>query len=150
MGAKLTNVALVTDGRYSGASHGFIVGHVVPEAAVGGPIAVVQDGDIVTIDAETHSISMDVSDDEIAQRMKSWKAPKPTVTRGVLAKYAALVGDASHGEFLLTVPFVVPVLIGCSRRHDRSVLISSRFDRVDECYYLVSYLYSTLHVVTSI
>ncbi|KAK5290565.1 hypothetical protein LTR16_002510 [Cryomyces antarcticus] len=97
MGAKLTNVALITDGRYSGASHGFIVGHVVPEAAVGGPIAVVRDGDTITIDAETNMLSMDVSDEEIKDRMKSWKKPNATVTRGVLAKYARLVGDASHG-----------------------------------------------------
>lgn len=97
MGAKLTNVALVTDGRYSGASHGFIVGHVVPEAAVGGPIAVVQDGDVVTIDAEANELSMAVSADEIRERMQKWKAPSKTVTRGVLAKYAHLVSDASHG-----------------------------------------------------
>ena len=97
MGAKLTNVALVTDGRYSGASHGFIVGHVVPEAAVGGPIAVVRDGDMVTISAETNELSMDVSEAEIAERMKAWVRPKRTVTRGVLAKYSYLVGDASHG-----------------------------------------------------
>lgn len=97
MGAGLTNVALVTDGRYSGASHGFIVGHVVPEAAAGGPIAVVQDGDIVTISAETNTLSMDVSDEEIAQRLKVWKAPQSVVNRGVLAKYARLVSDASHG-----------------------------------------------------
>lgn len=97
MGAKLTNVALVTDGRYSGASHGFIVGHVVPEAAVGGPIAVVRDGDVITISAETNELNMDVSDDEIRQRMSRWTPPRKTVTRGVLAKYAHLVGDASHG-----------------------------------------------------
>ncbi|KAF2755208.1 mitochondrial dihydroxy acid dehydratase [Pseudovirgaria hyperparasitica] len=97
MGAKLTNVALITDGRYSGASHGFIVGHIVPEAAVGGPLAVVQDGDIITIDAVTNSLSMNVSDEEVANRLKSWTAPKPAVTRGTLAKYAALVGDASRG-----------------------------------------------------
>lgn len=97
MGAKLTNVALITDGRYSGASHGFIVGHIVPEAAVGGPIAVVQDGDIVTINAETNELSMNVSEQEVAERMRSWQPPKPQVTRGVLAKYARLVGDASHG-----------------------------------------------------
>lgn len=97
MGARLTNVALVTDGRYSGASHGFIVGHVVPEAAVGGPIAVVRDGDVVTISAETNTLSMDVSDEEIASRLREWKAPKAVVTRGVLGKYARLVGDASHG-----------------------------------------------------
>lgn len=97
MGAKLTNVALITDGRYSGASHGFIVGHICPEAAVGGPIAVVKSGDIITIDAEKNRIDMNVSDEEIAERMKEWSPPKMVVTRGVLAKYAALVGDASHG-----------------------------------------------------
>lgn len=97
MGAGLRNVALVTDGRYSGASHGFIVGHVVPEAAVGGPIAVVRDGDVVTIDAEKNIISMDVSEEEVQRRMMAWKPPRRMVTRGVLAKYAALVGDASHG-----------------------------------------------------
>ncbi|OAL38771.1 dihydroxy-acid dehydratase [Fonsecaea nubica] len=97
MGAGLTNVALVTDGRYSGASHGFIVGHVCPEAAVGGPIALVKDGDEVTIDAEKNSISMDVSDEELERRRKEWKPPRPAVTRGTLAKYAALVSDASHG-----------------------------------------------------
>ena len=98
MGAKLTNVALVTDGRYSGASHGFIVGHVVPEAAVGGPIAVVRDGDTITIDAEKNEIWMEnVDEEEIRERLKGWKRPKRNVTRGVLAKYEALVGDASHG-----------------------------------------------------
>lgn len=97
MGAKLTNIALITDGRYSGASHGFIVGHIVPEAAVGGPIAVVRDGDTVTINAETNELSMDVSDEEIQERLRNWQPPKPHVTRGVLAKYARLVGDASHG-----------------------------------------------------
>ncbi|EXJ67101.1 dihydroxy-acid dehydratase [Cladophialophora psammophila CBS 110553] len=97
MGAGLTNVALVTDGRYSGASHGFIVGHVCPEAAVGGPIALVRDGDEVTIDAQSNTISMKVSDEELERRRKEWKPPRPTVTRGTLAKYAALVSDASHG-----------------------------------------------------
>ena len=97
MGAGLHNVALVTDGRYSGASHGFIVGHVVPEAAVGGPIALVRDGDRVTIDAERRVIEMDVSEKEFDERKKAWKAPRPPVTRGTLGKYARLVGDASHG-----------------------------------------------------
>ena len=97
MGAGLTNVALVTDGRYSGASHGFIVGHVVPEAAVGGPIAVVRDGDVVTISAKTNTLSMDVSEGEIKRRLAEWKAPRSKVNRGVLAKYQRLVGDASHG-----------------------------------------------------
>jgi dihydroxy-acid dehydratase len=98
MGAGLTNVALVTDGRYSGASHGFIVGHVVPEAAVGGPIALVQDGDTITIDAEKNRIDLvDVGDDELVRRKAEWKPPPPHVRRGTLGKYARLVGDASHG-----------------------------------------------------
>ncbi|KAF8455831.1 dihydroxy-acid/6-phosphogluconate dehydratase [Terfezia claveryi] len=91
------NTVLVV--RYEGpkASHGFIVGHVVPEAQCGGPIAVLQDGDVVTIDAESNQLNMDVSDEEIATRLKSWKAPKPKVNRGTLSKYIHLVGDASHG-----------------------------------------------------
>lgn len=97
MGAKLTNVALITDGRYSGASHGFIVGHICPEAAVGGPLAVVRSGDTITIDAVNNRLDMDVSDEEIERRLKEWKPPRRPVTRGVLAKYAYLVGDASHG-----------------------------------------------------
>lgn len=96
-GAKLTNVALITDGRYSGASHGFIVGHIVPEAAVGGPIAVVKDGDLLTIDAEKNELNMDISDKEIKERLRHWMPPAKPVTRGVLAKYAHLVSDASHG-----------------------------------------------------
>ena len=97
MGAGLKNVALITDGRYSGASHGFIVGHISPEAAVGGPIALVHDGDIVTIDADTNRIDMDVDEAEIQTRRAAWKPPRMPVTRGVLAKYARLVGDASKG-----------------------------------------------------
>ena len=97
MGAGLSNVALVTDGRYSGASHGFIVGHVVPEAAVGGPLALVRDGDVVTIDAVGNRLDVDLSDEEMSARRKEWKGYVPKVTRGVLAKYARLVGDASHG-----------------------------------------------------
>jgi dihydroxy-acid dehydratase len=97
MGAGLNNVALITDGRYSGASHGFIVGHIVPEAAVGGPIALVKNGDIITIDAEKNEINANVSDEEMLERRQVWTPPRPIVTRGTLAKYAALVGDASHG-----------------------------------------------------
>lgn len=97
MGAKLNNIALITDGRYSGASHGFIVGHITPEAAVGGPIGLVRDGDVITISAETNELSMDVSDEELQERRRQWKPPVPQITRGVLAKYARLVGDASHG-----------------------------------------------------
>ena len=97
MGAKLTNVALITDGRYSGASHGFIVGHICPEAAVGGPIALVKNGDVITIDSVGHRLDVGVSENEMSRRRKEWSPPKRTVTRGVLAKYARLVGDASHG-----------------------------------------------------
>lgn len=97
MGAGLKNVALITDGRYSGASHGFIVGHICPEAAEGGPIALVEEGDIVTIDADKHRIDMDVSEEEIARRRAKWTRPSMPVTRGVLAKYARLVGSASTG-----------------------------------------------------
>ena len=79
------------------ASHGFIVGHIVPEAAVGGPIALVNDDDIITIDAETHDLNVDVTVDEMEQRRQSWKPPRATVTRGTLAKYARLVSDASSG-----------------------------------------------------
>ncbi|KAI7356582.1 dihydroxy-acid and 6-phosphogluconate dehydratase [Hortaea werneckii] len=97
MDAGLKNVALITDGRYSGASHGFIVGHICPEAAVGGPIAVVQDGDEITIDAASHTINMGVDAPELQRRLAEWQPPRRPVTRGVLAKYARLVGDASHG-----------------------------------------------------
>ncbi|KAL9115731.1 MAG: hypothetical protein Q9227_000099 [Pyrenula ochraceoflavens] len=98
MGAKLTNVALITDGRYSGASHGFIVGHITPEAAVGGPIAVVRDGDEITIDAERNRIDISsVEEEEIKRRLAEWRAPRKVVTRGTLAKYEALVSDASQG-----------------------------------------------------
>ncbi|KAK3944383.1 dihydroxy-acid/6-phosphogluconate dehydratase [Diplogelasinospora grovesii] len=103
MGAGLKNVALVTDGRYSGASHGFIVGHVVPEAAVGGPIALVHNGDLVTIDAVENRIDIVAIDGvesveaELENRRKAWRPPRMTPLRGVLAKYARLVGDASHG-----------------------------------------------------
>lgn len=97
MGAGLKNLALLTDGRYSGASHGFIVGHITPEAAVGGPIALVQNGDTVTIDADNNSLSIDVSDEELEARRAKWTPPRMPATRGALAKYAALVSDASHG-----------------------------------------------------
>jgi dihydroxy-acid dehydratase len=97
MGAQLANVALITDGRYSGASHGFIVGHIVPEAAVGGPIALIKDDDIITIDTVKNEINVNVSVEDMEVRRKQWIPPTPKVNRGTLAKYAALVGDASHG-----------------------------------------------------
>ncbi len=90
-------VALITDGRFSGGSYGFIIGHVVPEAAEGGPIALVQDGDVITIDSDTGRIDVEVSDEEMAERRSSWQRPEPKVTRGTLAKYIRSVKDASHG-----------------------------------------------------
>lgn len=90
-------VALITDGRFSGGSHGFVVGHVTPEAAVGGPIGLLQNGDPITIDAEKNELSIDVNDDEINKRRAAWKAPEPKEKRGVLAKYAKLVSSASNG-----------------------------------------------------
>lgn len=90
-------VALITDGRFSGGSHGFVVGHITPEAADGGAIALVENGDVITIDAVTRQISVNVSDEEMAQRKAKWVAPAPKYTRGVLAKYAKTVSSASEG-----------------------------------------------------
>lgn len=90
-------VALLTDGRFSGATHGLMVGHVSPEAAVGGPIAALKDGDIVEIDVPNRKLSVELSDEEIRKRMENWTPPPPKYTRGVLAKYAKLVGSASRG-----------------------------------------------------
>jgi dihydroxy-acid dehydratase len=98
MGAGLgKDVALLTDGRFSGGSHGFIIGHITPEAAEGGPIGLVRDGDHITIDAARCEIGVDVSDEELAKRRASWKAPAPKATSGVLAKYIRLVKPASQG-----------------------------------------------------
>ena len=91
------DVAFITDGRFSGGSHGFVVGHVTPEAFVGGPIAVIKNGDPITIDAEKRAITLGISSAELSKRLKAWKQPKPRYTRGVLAKYAKLTSDASHG-----------------------------------------------------
>ena len=91
------SVALLTDGRFSGATHGFMVGHVAPEAANGGPIAAVADGDTVVIDTETRRIDMEVPDAQIADRLAKWKAPAPRYKRGVFAKYIAQVSSASEG-----------------------------------------------------
>ncbi|NCF74552.1 MAG: dihydroxy-acid dehydratase [Gammaproteobacteria bacterium] len=96
------DVALITDGRFSGGSHGFVVGHVTPEAAAGGPIALVEDGDKLRIDAETKEISIDVSDEVLAKRRKAWTRPVSPVTRGVLAKYRSSVSSASEGA--VTIP----------------------------------------------
>lgn len=92
-----SDVALITDGRFSGGTHGFVVGHVTPEASEGGPIALVQNGDRITIDAQDNVVTLHVAPDELAQRRAQWQRPAPRYTRGVLAKYAALVSSASMG-----------------------------------------------------
>jgi dihydroxy-acid dehydratase len=98
MGAGLgSDVALLTDGRFSGGSHGFIVGHVTPEAQEGGPLALVRDGDIVTLDAEKNRLDVDVSDEEMQQRKSQWKAPPYKATRGTLYRYIKTVKSASEG-----------------------------------------------------
>jgi dihydroxy-acid dehydratase len=91
------DVALITDGRFSGGSHGFVVGHVTPEAFVGGTLAIVQNGDGIIIDAEKRELTLDLPAKEIKARLAKWQAPKPRYTRGVLAKYAKLVSSAHEG-----------------------------------------------------
>ncbi len=88
---------MVTDGRFSGATKGLMSGHVAPEAYVGGPIAAVREGDMVVMDIDKRGLNIEVSDEEIAERLKSWKAPEPRYKRGVLAKYASLVTQANEG-----------------------------------------------------
>lgn len=90
-------VGLITDGRFSGGTHGMVVGHIAPEAQVGGPIAIVQDGDMITIDADHHLLSVDLSEEEIARRLQAWQAPAPKYPSGVLGKYVKLVSSASEG-----------------------------------------------------
>ena len=97
------DVALLTDGRFSGATHGLMAGHVAPEAANGGPIAAVRDGDKITFDLPKRTLSVDLTDAEIQKRMANWKTPKPRYTHGVFAKYAALVSSSSLGA-ITTVP----------------------------------------------
>ena len=91
------DVALITDGRFSGGSHGFVIGHVTPEAFDGGPIALLEAGDEITIDADNNVISVALGDDELAARKAKWTQPEPYATRGTLAKYAKLVSSASKG-----------------------------------------------------
>lgn len=97
-----SDVALITDGRFSGGSHGFVVGHVSPEAAAGGPIALLEDGDRITIDAESKQINVDLSAAELDKRRKNWRRPVSSVSRGVLAKYRVQVSSASEGA--VTIP----------------------------------------------
>lgn len=98
MGAGLgQDVALLTDGRFSGGSHGFIVGHITPEAQLGGPIALAEDGDKITIDAEKNEINIDITEEEMAKRRENWTAPPFKFTRGTLYKYIKNVKTASEG-----------------------------------------------------
>jgi dihydroxy-acid dehydratase len=91
------DVALITDGRFSGGSHGFVVGHITPEAYEGGPLAIVEDGDEITIDAATKELTIVIPQEEIENRLKKWEKPNPKYTRGVLAKFAKTVSSASYG-----------------------------------------------------
>ncbi len=91
------DVALITDGRFSGGSHGFVIGHITPEAFEGGPIALIEDGDSISIDAESQLITLDIDEAEMERRRSNWKQPAPYTDRGVLAKYSKLVSSASEG-----------------------------------------------------
>lgn len=98
MGAGLgQHCAFITDGRFSGASHGFVIGHVTPEAQVGGPIALVQNGDVIEIDAEKRTMHVNISDEELKQRRSKWTEPPYKVTSGTLYKYLKTVTTASQG-----------------------------------------------------
>jgi dihydroxy-acid dehydratase len=92
-----SSVALLTDGRFSGATHGLMAGHVSPEAALGGPIAAVRDGDMIRFDVSQRLLEVEISNEELRQRLKSWKPPQLRYATGVFAKYAALVSSASQG-----------------------------------------------------
>ena len=96
------DVALITDGRFSGGSHGFVVGHVSPEAAVGGPIGLIEEGDRILIDAQTRELNVDLDDAELERRRAGWRSPETTIRRGALAKYRACVSSASEGA--VTIP----------------------------------------------
>jgi dihydroxy-acid dehydratase len=90
-------VALITDGRFSGGSHGFVVGHLAPEAALGGPIGLLRNGDVITIDARQRRIAVALSAAELKRRARAWRAPRPYTVRGVLGRYARVVSSASRG-----------------------------------------------------
>jgi dihydroxy-acid dehydratase len=91
------SVALITDGRFSGATRGFCIGHIAPEASRGGPIAAVRDGDTIVIDVASRTLSIEVADNQLQERLAGWRAPKPRYPTGVLGKYARLVSSASTG-----------------------------------------------------
>lgn len=100
-----SDVALITDGRFSGGSHGFVVGHVSPEAAVGGPIAFIEEGDTIAIDAESRRIDVAINEAELDRRKKAWARPPSSVTRGILAKYRSEVSSASEGAVTAAPPW---------------------------------------------
>jgi dihydroxy-acid dehydratase len=99
------DVALITDGRFSGGSHGFVVGHISPEAAVGGPLALLQDGDTLHIDAEKKQINVEVDDATLTARRAAWQRPRSSVSTGALAKYRAEVSSASEGAVTIPPPW---------------------------------------------
>ena len=94
------SVSLITDGRFSGGTRGACIGHISPEAAVGGPIGLLKNGDIIEVDIPNNSLSVKLSDEELAERKKSWTAPKPKITEGCLAKYASMATSADTGAVL--------------------------------------------------
>ena len=98
------SVALVTDGRFSGATRGLMVGHVSPEATRGGPLAIVRDGDTIAIDVDAKSLSLELDDVELAARLAAWQPPPSSLAGGVFARYRALVGSASEGAVLRSGP----------------------------------------------
>jgi dihydroxy-acid dehydratase len=108
MGAK---VALLTDGRFSGATHGLMAGHVAPEAALGGPIAALRDGDVVVIDVANRRIDVELDDATIEERLRDWSPPPPAYENGVMAKYAHLVGSAAEGA-VTSIPRISIAITG--------------------------------------
>ena len=101
MGAGLgSTVALITDGRFSGASRGAAIGHVSPEAALGGPIGLIEEGDIISINIPEHKLDLEVSDEVLEERRKNWKPRQPKITTGYLARYAKLVSSGTSGAVL--------------------------------------------------
>ena len=95
------SVVLVTDGRFSGATRGLMVGHVAPEAARGGPLAVVREGDVIAIDVDEGTLALEVDEAEVAERLLAWQAPPPRYNSGIFARYRALVSSASDGAVLV-------------------------------------------------
>ena len=95
------DVCLITDGRFSGGTRGLCIGHAGPEAMVGGPIGLLKDGDMISVDADKGTLNVELSDEELKKRRSTWAAPKPKYTHGVLAKYAKLVGPACYGAVTL-------------------------------------------------